>query len=389
MIKTLIAYTNEIDDAETALRDIAGQMDLAADLRQHSIGIIACHYEFVYSGIAKALCESLPFDVVGTVATAQAIREVCDTSMLTLTILTSDDVEFVSQLTPQLGTDPGSAVEKAYRDIAAQRDSTPALILTFAPFLMNNAGDEYVQVFTEVSGGVPCFGSVSIDETETLEYSFLIFNGDHYPDRIAMILLYGELHPHFLTATISPEKILDKTALITRSDGNILQEVNGRPVEDYFESLGLADASTVQYGMASIPFMLDYGDDTPPISKVFVSRTPEKYAVCTGIVPEGATLRVGVFDKQDVLFTTGEALTRLLDMLPDLNASFVLAYSCVARGMTLGLDSLAEFELIRNRLGTALPFMAADSGGEICPSQVGKEKSVTRFHNNTFIACIL
>ena len=388
-MKTMVAYTNEIDDAETAIREITGQLDLAADLLAHSIGIIACHYEFVYSGIAKALCDALPFDVAGTVVTAHAVREASDTSMLTLTILTSDDVEFVSQMTSPLGTDPGSAVEKAYREIASQRNDTPALILAFAPFLMNNAGDEYVEVFTKISGGVPCFGSVSIDESETLEHSFLIFNGKPYADRIAMILLYGDLHPHFLTATISPGKILDKTALITKSEGNILQEVNGRPVEEYFESLGLADASTVQYGMASIPFMLDYGDGTPPISKVFVSRTPEKYAVCTGIVPEGATLRVGVFDKQDVLFTTGEALTRLLEMLPDLDASCVLVYSCVARGMTLGLDSLAEFELIRNKLGTALPFVAADSGGEICPSMVGEGKSVTRFHNNTFIACIL
>ena len=387
MIKTLTAYTNEIDDIDVAVREIADQVNYKAGLCAHSVGIIACHYEFIYSGVVKAVCDLLPFDIVGTVSPAQAVSGTSGSCLLTLTVFTSDEVSFITQLTPCLTTEPGDAIEETYIKASAHKKEAPALILTFAPLLVNNSGDEYVDVFTKISGGVPCFGTISIDDTDTFDHSFLIFNGEQYPDRLGMVLVYGALQPRFLTATISPGKILDKAALITKSEKNILQEVNGCSVEEYFETLGLADASNMQYGMALLPFLLDYGDGMPPVSKVFIGRTPEKYAVCTGMVPTGATLHIGVFDKEDVLFTTGEVLAKVLEYASQ--ASCLLAYSCTARSMSLGADSMAELDLIRDKIGAALPFMAAYSGGEICPTQRDDGKSITRFHNNTFILCLL
>ncbi|MDL2218568.1 FIST C-terminal domain-containing protein [Christensenellaceae bacterium OttesenSCG-928-M15] len=384
MIKNLVAYTGEIDDAQVAVEEILGQLDLVGRQLKNSVGIIACHYEFVLSGVAKAICEALPFTVAGTITSAQAVKEESGTLLLTLMVLTSDDVRFVAKLTEPLLEEPGKKIADAYKEAAGAEK--PALILTYAPFMVQNSGDEYVNVLTEASSGVPCFGTLAVDDTADFSNCFLLYNGEHYRERMGMILLYGDLNPRFFIATISKSKILDKAALVTKSAGHILMEVNGRPVVEYFEDLGLTKASETSYAMTSLPFMLDYGDGTPPVSKVFIGLTPEKYAICAGAMPEGAKLYIGVFDKQDVLVTTGEAVDQALADIS--GASGLLIYSCISRNMSMGSDLLAELDLIREKAGEKLPFMMAYSGGEICPTQVSDDKAINRFHNNAFVACV-
>ena len=385
MIKTIVAHTAEIDDIEAAVGSILAQIDPENSLCANSVGIMSCNCDFVFSGAMSAISKALPFDVVGTVTSALAVNGECGTFLLSLMVLTSDDAEFVTRLTPSLVSDPCASIKKAYGEAAAEKPAAPALILTYAPFMVENAGDEYADAFTEVSGGVPCFGTLAIDDTDTFENSSLLFNGANYFDRMAMVLIYADINPRFLIATISPDKILPKGAVVTKSERHIIKELNGGPVDEYFESLGLLESSEMQYGMASLPFMLDYGDGTPPVSKVFIGRTPEKYAICAGIMPEGANLYIGVFDKADVLLTTGSALEKA-----DIGgASCALMHSCISRNMSLGGDSTAEMELVRKLMGDKIPFVMSYSGGEMCPTQVSGSKAVNRFHNNTFIVCII
>jgi hypothetical protein len=386
MIKTLIAYTTEIDDVEVAIDEVKAHLRLDEQLQKNTVGIIACHYEFVLSGVVKALSESLPFPVLGAITSAQAIREESNALLLTLMVMTSDDVEFVTALTPPLHGETGKIVAQAYKDAAASKTEQPALILAYAPFMVENSGDEYVNVITEASGGVPCFGTLAVDDTADFSKCFMIYNGEYSNEQMALLLIYGDVKPKFFIATISPDKILEKSALVTKSAGHILMEVNDRPVVDYFEDLGLTKASETAYAMTSLPFMLDYCDGTPPVSKVFIGLSPEKYAICAGAMPEGTKLHIGVFDKADVLLTTEQAVK---NAVPDMaGASGALIYSCISRSMSLGADTLMELDLVKEKIMGKLPFMMAYSGGEICPTQVSDAKAVNRFHNNAFIACI-
>lgn len=387
MIKTLTAHTSEIDDIEEALKQLHSQLDIENNLLKNSIGILACHYEFVYSEVAKAICESLPFDVVGTVSTVQGVNEESGSLILTLMILTSDDVSFGTTLTDSLKGQPLESIEKAYKEASSKFEVQPSLIMPFAPFIVENSGDDYVSTLGEITGGIPCFGTVAIDGSDTFEHCFLIYNGEHYLDRMALVFIYGDINPRFAIATISPERIVDKPALVTKSDSHILMEVNEQPVLDYFKDLGLITAVESQYAMASIPFLLDYNDGTPPVSKVFIYLTPENYAVCAGKMPEGSTMYIGVFDKEDVLYTTGKTVEEeLTDLTSD--ASCMLCYSCISRSMSLMGDQFAELDMVRDTVGDKLSLLMAYSGGEICPTQTSVSKAINRFHNNAFIACI-
>ncbi|MDR1060299.1 MAG: FIST C-terminal domain-containing protein [Clostridiales bacterium] len=393
MIRTLVACTAEIDDADQAVAEIARQLDLKSSLLKSAVAIVACHYEFVLSGVAKAICGSLPFSTVGTITSAQAVPGECGGLLFTLMVLTSDDVEFAPGLTPSLlGGASEQAIEQSYRDAVSASGAgpgeRPALIFAFAPFIIENSGDTYVGALTRLSGGVPCFGTLAVDDTNSFANCFMLYDGEQYRDRMGMVLLFGDVSPQFCIATISENKIVSDEALVTKSAGHVLIDVNNRPVLDYFEKYGLTKAAETQYAMTSLPFMLDYGDGTPPVSKVFISLTPEGHAICASMMPEGARMKIGVFDRDDVLLTTSGAIDSASACMAGGGASGALIYSCISRNMTLGANQTAEMELVGDRLRGAAPYMMAYSGGEICPTQVSGAGAVNRFHNNAFVMCI-
>jgi len=387
MIKTLIVSTKEIDDIEVAVDEIKSQLT-AHSLCANSVGIIACNYEFLVSGAMKAICGALPFDVAGTITGSLATNTESGIFMLSIMILTSDDVVFDIKTTPPLLDNPFSITEKFTEELISENPGKASLAFTYIPYIETFSADQFVDIFSRVSNEIPCFGVLALDASDTFDNSYVCVNGEAYHDRAAVISVYGDINPRFLYATISYEKIIHKPSLITKSEGNILIEVNGHSVEQYFEDLGLNGVRDMQYAMASVPFLLDYGDGTPLVSKIFIRQTPEKYAVSTGFIPEGAMMYVGVFDKEDVLLTTGEVINKTLEIGSADNISGVLMYSCMTRCVSLGSDSMSEFELVKEKLGNKIPFMVSYSGGEICPLQNFESKMINRCHNNTFILCI-
>jgi hypothetical protein len=385
MIRTIVAFTTELDDEKLAVKQIHSQLNLDGAIMKNSVGIIACHYEFVLSGVFKAVCDALPFSVIGTVSSAQSAPGGVGSLLLALMVMTSDDVEFDKVVTPSIIGESGKVIAESYK--SSRRKEKPALILLFAPFILQNSGDEYVTVLSEASGGVPCFGTLSIDDTLDFINCFMLADGEHYRDRMSMILIYGDIKPKFFIANISESRILEKNAVVTKSAGHLLMEVNERPVIDYLDDMGLVKVSESQYAMSSLPFLLDYNDGTPKVSKIFVMLTPEKYVLCAGAMPEGCTLYMTVSDKEDVILTTEEAAARIQKETG--SASLLLVYSCISRGMTLGSEKYKEMEILKQKLGANLSFMMANSGGEICPTQTTEEKAINRFHNNAFIACLI
>lgn len=386
MIKTFVAYTAEIDDNVLAVEEILAGLNLEANLQKNSIGLIACHYEFVTAGTVKAVCDALPFDVAGVIASPVSANGETGPLLLTLMVLTADDAEFVSVLTPSILENPREIITAAYQNAAAGRQDKPKLILTYAPFVAQNSGDDYADTLTAASGGVPCFGTIAIDDNADFSSCFALHNGVHYSDKMAMVLIYGNVSPKFFIAHMSEDKVLDKSSVVTKSAGHIVMEIDGRSVDDYFENLGLSQASETYYALTTLPFLVDYNDGTPKVSKIFIGLTPERFAIFAGAIPEGCNLHVGVAERQDIILTTSNVLDAMLKEAE--GASGLLIYSCIARAMTLGGDFLDELSLVNKKWDGRLPVLMAYSGGEFCPTRTDGGEAVNRFHNNTIVACM-
>lgn len=382
MIKTLVAHTLEIDDADLAVREVLSQLDPDRNLLKHSAGLISCYSEFIDSGVVKAISDALDFPVVGATTNGNCDNEEISHMMLVLMVLTSDDIEFSAAFSESLLEDCERRVADAYERARAALPGEPGLMLSFVPLIQTLGGDRVVALLDAASGGVPNFGTVVCDHTDDYHTAQSICGGEASVDKTAILLLSGDIEPTFVMASISDERVIKQRAVITKSQGNLLIEVNNMPTLKYLNSLGLQPGATMN-GLNSIPFMVDSGDGKL-LARAMFAITEDGAVVCGAAMPEGATLAVGSLDYEDVMLTTKGTLE--VALRAGKNGGMIM-FSCLSRYLSLGVDTHKEMELVQRVLPGDMSYYFAYSGGEVCPIYVNG-KPVNRFHNVTLVACV-
>jgi hypothetical protein len=389
MIRAFSAFSAEIDDIDAAVAEILSQLPPANDLLSHTIGLISCVPEFVESGVVKAVQEALPFDLIGQTTIAAASPHSSSLEILNILVISSDEVEFVHGQTEPVTEEDASIIASSYRPAVAGRTEKPAFILVYAPLLFNVGGDFFVNVFDELSGQAPVFGSLAVDNTIDYHKSGVIYRGEFSANQLAFIAVYGKVTPQFYFATISHKSIFEEKGVVTSSAGNQLKTVDGKPAVDFLRSKGLAtDESGVIEGVNSFPYIVDYNDGTPPVVRVIFATTPEGYAVCLGDIPEGSTLSVGYFNEDEIVSTTRAGLSGF--KLGE-GQHLGIIFSCVGRYFMMTLDPAGEVDMAHEFIDPlGAPYILTYSGGEICPvTNIVDGVSLTnRFHNATFVALV-
>ena len=382
MIKSYTAFTNEIDDVELAVSEILKQLDPEKNCLKSTVAVVTCYHEFVTGGLVAELYKKLDFPIIGTTSTAIAANSGFGQLDFSILMITSDDVTFTAACSSPLAGELEEPFAQMYKNALDGHSETPKLIISAAPLMLNYAGDNYVDALNKVSGGVPNFGTLAVDNTSDYLESYVVFNDKVERDIYGIIVASGNISPKFLYASFSPEYILAQTATITSAEGNLLKEIDGAPVVKYMEKMGLAENGKVSDILHSIPFILDYAGEGIPVSRVLLSWSEDEYGICGGLMPEGTKFSLGTWDKSDVLETTVRTINGILQ---NENISTLILYSCLARSYSLGTEILAETEKVNETVAGRVPYIFAYAGGEICP--VRDAANSNSFHNNTVIAC--
>jgi len=383
MIKSFTAYTQEIDDVEFAVSEILEQLDLSR-LCKNSIGLLSCYSEFIDTGIVKELCNRLPFDVIGCTTLGNSTNGNFGMLELNLMVLTGDDVEFSSAVSASLSDKQDAPLRSMYSKMS-EKISDPSLMIAYMPLMFNVAGEVFLDILNDASNGLPVFGTLAVDHTADYHESKVIYNGDTYTDVVSAVIVSGNVSPKFLIASVSDEKTLKQKTIITDSDANILKEVNGSPVIEYMESLGLTRNGQIE-GPSTIPFVVDFNDGTKPVIRAIFAQTPEGYAVCGGTMPINSTLSIGSIGYDDVIETTGKIIDEIAQ---DGQSGAVIMFSCIGRNYALGTSVKDEMKAVEEAFGKTRTYQMTYSGGEICPLYDSDKKTVNRFHNDTIVVCVL
>ncbi|MDR2354347.1 MAG: hypothetical protein LBF22_14550 [Deltaproteobacteria bacterium] len=386
MIEILLAQSLEVDDIELTLRDILNQLNPSGSLRKNSLGILHCNHAFIESGAVQAICERLPFPVVGlnTILNSSSLGFL-DNMLLSIIVLTSDEVKFATGLSGPLDIDLRSSFINMYLETENLLSSRPAFALLFAPISsIYPIGERIVQIIDEVSDGVPLFGAQPSDYTTYIRDPQIIYNGATYRDRAAIVLVEGKIKPRFNVFPLSPLKGIHQKAIITAAEDNIIMEVNGIPVLEFLESLGLCWYGQIS-GTHTIAIFLDKNDGNSPIIRIIQSQTPEGHIVLSGNAPIQTTLGLGAWSISDSL----DVITRVGHQVRLLVPDVILLYSCLSRNITLGLDYMAEMEAVHNQLKPLVQYSFAYTGGEICPVYRKDGKIHNEYHNMALITLSL
>ena len=383
MIKSYSAFTSEIDNVELAVSEILQQLDPEKNCLKSTVAVVVCYHEFATNGIIAELYKKLKFPIIGTTTTAISTNRGFGQLDFSILMITSDDVIFTAACSPSLESGLEEPFAQMYQNALSGHTETPKLIISAAPLMLAYAGDNYVNVLNKISGGVPNFGTLAIDSTADYLDSYVMFNDKVGRDFYGIIVASGNIKPQFIYASFSPEYIFAQTATITKADGNILKEVDGFSIMKYMEKMGLAENGKIKDVLHAIPFILDYGGEGIPVSRVLLSWSEDGCGICGGLIPEGTKFNLGMWDKKDVLETTVRTIESILQ---NENISTLMLHSCLARSYALGTEILSETEIVNKTIAERIPYIFGYSGGEVCP--VKNAANANSFHNNTVIACV-
>jgi hypothetical protein len=383
MIRALIAQTNEIDEADLAVVNLLAQLELPQNLLRYSVGIVFAHVESLDEGLLEALAQALPFPMTGvSVPLTSSQTDKVGFSLLTLTVLTSNDVVFSASLSEPLEDDDEQQAEKFGEALwASHGGQRPKLGLLFGP--PNNhslQADAMVEGLSKAMPGCNFFGGVAGDYTTSSTPPGLIFGGRTYLNRYSVILLFGLVRPKFSLINIPERRALKHRAIVSRCEGNRVMEVNGVPITEYLGKLGMLPAEkTISI---HVPFLVT---DSSARTRIIMleSILPDGTGQFSRSMPPNSTLGLAGFDETDVLRTARE----LTDEIKWETFDFCFIQSCLARSIVLGLNYLSEFNLFKSELGDLQPYILYYSGGEFCPVLEDDGETVNKFHNMVLASC--
>ena len=391
MLNAASVHVFEIDDVSLALEEVHRQLDEKLVLCKNTVGILHCGADFIESGVVSSLCESLSFPVVGTTSMAEATNQGLGSLMLSLLVLTGDDVVFVPVHTNGHADDFSGSIERSFAEASRPEEMPLKLVLNFPSLLDKYSGDDYIGAFEKTCGNVPIFGSFSIEEEiTTYTRNATICNGECFAEEMVYLLVYGNCEPRFFVAPmVCDTEILDH-CVITKADRHSLQEINETPAVDFFERFGMAKDGQLREGVNYLPFLLSMpgedGSRKVPFARGLIDAAEDGSILCRGTMYEQAILSIGSNTPANIL-AAAEELNIFLQNEQDVHA--VLAYSCVMRRIGLLQKPELEMEAVQGVLQDDIPFLMAYSGGEFCPSETQGHAPENRFHNFSFIACVL
>ena len=380
MITSITASTREIDDPKIAVNEILTALNLEKLMKKNSLGIISCFSEFEETGVLKAICEALPFECIGSTTCLNGTGKEIDQILFSIVVLTSDECTFKTtmiEIDENYENNINSTIKKLYEEIAAK----PTLFLSYFPLIHAIGGNVILSTLDEASGNVPIFGTVVVDHTSDYSTSSAILNGSLYRNGLVLGAITGEIDMSFEIASINEEKIRKQKAIITKSNGSILMEINGKPALEYLEEIGLTKED-LSIGLGVVPLVIDHKDGTKNVIRGVFAVTPEGYVVCGGSMPEGASIAIGGLDAHDVVTTTEEAIINIKK-----DSGVMLSYSCIARYLVTSPNVTIEAEKIKELNEGTSNYLFTVSGGEICPLIDENGKLKNYFHNYTNVMC--
>jgi len=399
MIKVLTVKTNELDNSERAIQDILNQLDTENNLLKNTVGLLFCHSKFVEMGIVKELCKKLPFEILGCTSMFFALSAKADNSvgadkpagegviMLTLTVLTSDDIEFATGVCePLTETNADDCINAMYQKTASSLGGDANLAFAFPPTLFSLPIDIMTKALDRALGGIPIFGTVALDVDAHIRRPQTIYMGTAYSDRIALLLFKGPVKPKFFSLRFPEKSVVAQDAVITSAEGPRLITINNEPAASFLKELGLIQDREGGFTQA-IPMVIEGVDGSKPEVVVVQTVSPDGTLICGRHIPVGGILNIGAIGANFVLES---ARTLFQNIKEDSGGKWVFVISCFLRTVVLGEGATAEVAVLRQEFDSfPCSWLYINSGGELCPRYTESGGTENQALQYAIIACQL
>lgn len=249
---------------------------------------------------------------------------------------------------------------------------------------MNVNGSELTMgVCSIIGNNTPVTGGLAGDDNN-FKKTFVIENGVVYLNKIVAVGFYGK-YLRFDYGYKGGWDIFGMERRITRSEGNVLYELDGKPALDVYKKYVGKEISDSPADAVLFPLTIrKNSSDTKHLVRGIL-RVDEKLGavIFAGDIPQGylAQLMHGNFDR--LVLGAKEAGEQVLAMnkasKDKAESALLIAVSCVARKLVLGMRTNEETNALLEIFPKNTKMVGFYSYGEISPCEAG----TCEFHNQT------
>lgn len=175
---------------------------------------------------------------------------------------------------------------------------------------------EDIQIF----GGVACSDDITSDD------SCVFSKEGGFSERSILILFYGGEEFHVDSINVTGWKPLGRKFHVTKSDGSVLQELDGIPAYDvYRKYLNIKNDENFFYNTLEFPLFYEHNDTT--ILRTPVASNADGSITMTSDIDIGSVVRISYGDPGTIVESIKADSQRISDFGPDL----LHIFSCAAR----------------------------------------------------------
>lgn len=393
-MRSIVAYTEEIDDLDAASEELFEQVRRFA-LGKHSMAVLYAEEDTDYLALYELLSREWDFPIVGCTAMAMlSDKQGYCRSGISALILTADDCVFSAGITGELDkSNYKEEIACLYKELEAQHPSEVKLALCYSGISLTDpilSGSNLLFALDEAANGLPIYGGAASDSLTFVGYQ-VFFNGRTARNGISLALISGEVNPRFVRVN-SVENTASFLYKITKAEGNVVYRLGDGSFLDALknEHMRVDQEDTMStYILSPFVVTVDKGNgDRVEVARILSAIDKETGSgTFLGVMPEGATLGIGLINREDVCRSVEEAFTRMFRELARQRDEYttLLCTSCSARYLALMNDPSMEAKTYLGRLPNDVSLLGLYAYGECCPVRGEKTgKSYNMFHNFTF-----
>lgn len=175
---------------------------------------------------------------------------------------------------------------------------------------------------------------------------------------------------------------------VTRSEGNILFELDGQPALDVYKKyLGdYASQLPVSGLLFPLEMMNSYDETSGLLRALYDIDESTGSLVLGGKIKQGAYLRLNHASTNDLISDVEDAAAAFRNTLsPQMKPGFALVVSCVARKVVMGDQVEEEIEALSSAFSEHIPALGFYSNGEFGPQSAN---AGCKLHNQTMIVTL-
>ncbi|MGB0431236.1 MAG: FIST signal transduction protein [Bacteroidia bacterium] len=252
-------------------------------------------------------------------------------------------------------------------------------VLVFSDGLNVNGTDLVRGMANSLPSGVTVTGGLAGDGPNFEKTYIIDQNGKLSSNSIMAIGLYGEnIKVGFGSRGGWDSFGVDRT--VTKSEGNVLFEIDGQPALDLYKSFLGSKADELPASGLLFPLSMRDKEDGEPVVRTILGISEEdKSLTFAGDIPEGAFVRLMKANADRLIGGAEEAAITTQSGVTE-NTELALLVSCVGRKLVLKQLVEEEVEVVSEVLGSPT-ITGFYSYGELAP--FGNKRNQCELHNQT------